>query len=519
MRHSKSLSAFVATLVLGATAWAQNPRIVYPQANQDVRGEVTMRFEGIPTGGYAIIKVDGQFKQATSQEFVVLDTISDRATFPRGDGAYKIEIEILNSAGGRVGRDEVSFNVANGKVATDAEAVRLVHWTNQDRIDANVLRFRVFAESNAIIEGGEMAGAAGGGGMGGSSGGGGAADAGPTYLPAPLDYQVTALMRRIVRDVGLYNGSANISTAVAESFERGREGGGNAAGATAAPARPARRKKGASTSSAPVKGPWLPVWTRAGETGKYFIKTIEQNGTEINATRKAPTIAIADLLPTFVDAPVRPGSTWYTTMVILGDLTSRKGVNVRAPITFTAYENIVTPGGEGRRCAKLEARFRLPDEIAKRIAANLGSKVGTTGAAGAAGPTSIMGGGDAGAGADALLPEDIEVARTDVARVLWFDMDRRQILRSEDQIRSYFELPPPLADAGGGGAAMGAGAGADAAAPAEPQKVTYSLNVTTWLDDRIPPPSNVYNGGLGTAHSRDSVTEPGISRVLQPPAR
>ena len=276
----------------------------------------------------------------------------------------------------------------------------------------------------------------------------------------------------------------------------------------------------------PVKAPWnqdakgAPLWNRASETGKYFVKMIEQNGTEINATRKASTIAIADLLPTFPDSAVRPGSTWETNMTILGDLSSRKGVNVTAPITFTAYDTILTPGGSSRRCAKLESRFRLPENLAKQIAANLGNKVGTGGAAGGGGGAAPApgGGGDAGGADTSLLPEDIQVARTDVARVLWFDMDKNQVVRSEDTIKSYFEIPPAATDAGGGGApTAGAGGGADGAAaePAEPTKVNYNLKVTTWFDDRVPAPNVFYTGGLGTAHSKDSVTEPGIARITQ----
>ncbi len=59
------------------------------------------------------------------------------------------------------------------------------------------------------------------------------------------------------------------------------------------------------------------------------------------------------------------------------------------------------------------------------------------------------------------------------------------------------------------------GGGADAA-PAEPTKIDYSLSVTTWFDDRVPSPNLFYTGGLGTAHSKDSVTEPGLSRITQP---
>ena len=509
MRFLKPFGAAAAiTLVCSATAFAQNVRIVYPQEGQDVRGEVTMRFEGIPIGGYAIVRVDGQFKQASAQSFVVFDTLSDRVTFPRGDGSYKLEVTVLSASGGRIGTDSVTFNVANSRVDETGESVRLVHWTRQDRINNFVQRYRVFAESNANIEGG----AAAGGGAGAGAGAEGATGA-QSYIPAPLDYQVAALMRRIVRDVSLYSGSANITTIVQESFERGREGGESGAGAEVETQRPSRRKV---APSAPTKGPWLPLWTKSAETGTVFTKMIEPNGTEINATRKAASVAIADLLPTFPNSAVQPGSTWETKMTILGDLTSRLPINVQAPITFTAYETLITPAGESRRCAKLESRFRLPDNLAKRIAVNLANKSGAAagGAGGAAGDTGGIGPGGVGgnAGADAgILEEDIDVARTDVARVLWFDMDRRQILRSEDSIRSYFEIP--ALEGGEGGPAVAIGGAGDAAAPTEPTKISYNLGVTTWLDDKIPAPNETYTGGLGTAHAVDNVQEPGLARV------
>ncbi len=511
MRFFKTLGTLVATLVLSAAAHAQNVRITYPQEGQNVRGEVTMRFEGIPAGGYAIVKIDGQFKQAAAQPFVVFDTLSDRVTFPKGDGSYKVDITVLSAGGGRVGTDAVTFNVANSVIDETGEAVRLVHWTRQDRINDLVQRYQVLAESNATIDGGISA--AGGGGAG---AGGDASATSEAYIAAPLDLQVKALMRRVVRDVFMRDTTANITTIVQEAFERGREGGQSGAGTdgagTAAAPRKSRKKK---VPTSPTKGPWLPLWTRSEETGKTFTKRISQSGQEINATRKSSIVAIADLLPSFPDTTVHPGSTWETKMSVLGDLSSRLPINVQAPITFTAYDTLQTPNGESRRCAKLESRFRMPDNLAKKIAVNLGNKSGAAagaagGEAGGIGPAGV--GGNAGTADAGLIEEDIEVARTSVARVLWFDMDRRQIVRSEDTIRSYFEIPP--ADTGTGAVGAVPAAGGDAAAALlEPTKITYNLTVTTWLDDRIPAPNEGYTGGLGTAHAVDSVNEPGLARV------
>ncbi len=557
---SVGVSAAISVDVLAPkVAQAQDVRILYPQEGQDVRGEITARFEGIPAGGYAVVKIDGQFRQASAQDFVVLDTISDRVAFARGDASYKLEITVLNAGGKRVGTSSVSFNVANSKVETGGKPVRLVHWSPSDRL-ADVQRFRVFAEANATTTGGASAGATGGGAAGGGAPGGGAPGGGASaggasaggYVDAPLDFQVSALLRRVLRDTNMIGGSANIQTIVQEGFERQRLGVGGGAGGGAGgdmprvtPVATTRSKTAAPKGLG--KAPWNQddkgndLWNPAPETGKYFIKMIQQNGTEVNPTRKAPSLAIADLLPTFPDVPVRPGSTWGTTMSFVGELSSRTPINVKdAPMTFTAYEDLQTPAGENRRCAKLESRFRLPENLAKRIAASLASKSGGASGAGAPGggapggfPGGAQPGAETGAAAGGLTEDDIEVARTDVARVLWFDVERRRILRAEDTIRSSFEKPATAAAGGdfgaggapgggrfpGGGFPGGPGAGGEAggapAAPAEPETVSYNLSVTTWLDDRVPNPTGQYLPGGAGAHTRDSVAEPGLSRILR----
>jgi len=541
----------------------EGPRIIFPQPDQDVRGEILARFDGIPAGGYAIIKVDGKFKTATSQTNYPLDTISDFATFGSQDAPHTLEVTAINAGGRAIGTASVKFNVANQKVAGDSEAVRLVHWMPADRLNDGVQRFRVFAESIADIQE-PTGGGAGGEGGGGSGGGGGASAggdaAGGNYIAAPLDWQVSVLLRREVRDINGFQNSANIATLVAEAWEHqriseesGTEGGeggssGGSSGRGAAPSRGgggggAARGAAAAADAPPVKAGWAPDWVQGPEFAKFYVKAIQQTGDEINATRKRNNVAIADLLPTFVTSAVRPGSSWQSRQSILSDLSTRKPINIEGTVTFTSYENIQTPGGESRRCAKIESRFPLPEGVSKRIAADLGNKVGTTGAGGggAEGGSSSGGrgapspggaaGGDAAAEAT-LLPEDIKVAQFNMARVIWFDMDKHQVVRSEDTLRAYFEIPPTDAGAGaGGGASAGApsrsgmmgrggigdpglgGEGGAAAAPAEPTKVNYSMNVTTWLDDRLPSPTLRYTGGARTAHSRDNATEPGIGRV------
>ncbi|RYX85462.1 hypothetical protein EON83_05715 [bacterium] len=553
----------------------QGPRIIFPQPGQDVRGEISARFDGIPAGGYAIIKINGQFKTATAQTNYPLDTIADNTTF-NGDGKYTLEVTSLNAGGRTVGTTSVEFNVANQKVAGDSEAVRLVHWTPEDRLNDGVQRFRVYAESIADIQEPSGGGAGGGGGAVGGvapgGAGGGAGGASGSFIPAPLDWQVSVLLRREVRDVYGFQNSANIATLVAEAWEHQRESeasgaGGEEGGAGGASlgggrpggggGRPAGGGGGAAAAPAgpPVKAPWTPDWIQGPEFAKFYVKAIQQTGDEINATRKSNNVAITDLLPTFLTIPVRPGSTWLSRQSILSDLSTRKPINIEGNVTFTAYENIQTPNGDSRRCAKIESRFPLPDGVAKRIAADLGNKVGSSGGAaggaaagggaspggaspGGRGPSSA-GGGAAGGGADGggaseLTAADIKVANFNMARVIWFDMDKHQVVRSEDTLRAYFEIPGT--DAGGAGGAMGGatmgaapgrggmmgatpgmmgagGADGGAAAPAEPTKVNYSMNVTTWLDDRLPSPTIRYTGGTRTAHSRDNATEPGIARI------
>ena len=543
------------------------PTILFPKANQDVRGEISARFEGIAARGYVIVKLAKQgeapqFKTATAQGNFTLDTIADTATF-NGDGLYTLEITALNASGRATGTSSVTFNVANQKVAGNSEATRLVHWTPADRVAESVQRYRIFAESNADITAPSTGagGGAGGGGFGGAGGGGapagrgGGGDTGGggtgTSVPAPLDWQVSVLLRRQLRDAYGFDKAANVATVVAEAWQHQRmdsSGGAGGPGGANQSAAPTRRKGAVPTGapSASGKAPWNPTWVEGPELAKFYIKTIQQTGDDIyevnqvHTRRKPNSVALADLLPTFPTVSVRPGSTWNSRQTIISDLSTRTPINIEGAVTFTSYDTIQTPAGDSRRCAKIESRFPLPDQIAKRIAADIGNKVGKGGGAGggltggSGAPTTAPGaggggvGGAGGAADTGLQPEDIDVAQFNMARVIWFDMDKHQVVRSEDTLQAYFEIPSATtgADAsgaggggfggpGGGGSGPGAGFGGAPAAPAEPTKVKYSMNVTTWLDDRRPDPTVKYNGGAGTAHSRDNVNEVGLSRLTK----
>jgi len=427
----------------------------------------------------------------------------------------------------------------------------------------------------------------GAGGGGGGGGAGGEAD----WTPAPLDWQVSALARRVLRDVGMIDGSANIRTVIQQAFQRQRlseagDAGSGEGGAGGSSGAKKSKLKGVG------KAPWnqtdagVPLWDPAPETGQYFVKMVQPSGAEINATRKEPTIALADLLPLFPVQEVRPGSGWDTRMVIVAELSSvpRQSFKLEnARIRFTNFENVMTPAGHSRRAAKLESYYQLPDNVAKRVAAilsiNGGGGSGGGAAGGGGGSEGGSGGGAAAGGAtDAEAQEEaiqeamaeILVARTRGSRLVWFDIDRRLVLRSEDVIDTYYELEGAAAGGATGSSAalmspaltirssaqmgmgrsgmpgpgmpgmMGPGAGGApggdaAAAPAEPTIVRYNLRIVTQYDDRVPAPSDAYTAGAMTPNSnwpwnpdyfpaerrpnnRDKslVRNPTIQRVLPP---
>jgi uncharacterized membrane protein YgcG len=546
---------------LVSTAWAQEPKVTFPAEGQDVRGEINVTWEGIPEGGYAMVFVNGQLRTATADTTLTLNTLPPN--FP-GDGPVTLTVRGINSGGRRTGESKVTFNIANNKVDVEAEEVRLLLWKPEDRM-ADVQRYRIFAESNATIdEGGGGGGGRGGGSSGGGSGGGDGG--GAEWIPAPLDWQLTALLRRVVRDVSMVDGSANIRTVVDNAFQRQRQseygGGGESGGSGGGTS----TKKKSKAPSFPTKAPWhydeellplqIPLWEPAPETGTYFVKMVHQTGEEINATRKPTTIAIADLLPTFPKGPVKPGITWTTTMTFLSDLSQRLPINVEWRMLFTTFENIKTPAQREIRAAKLESRFQMPNKQAMDIALSLAAMSGAGGAGGggsagaesgssggggrpgASGGRGATGGGAAGASGGAAAgaeidPDTIKNARTNVSRVLWFDIAKRRVVSCQDRLNTYFEIEsesggeggagggsggrPGGGSGGGRGSSMGmGGSGAEGAeAPAEPTRVNYSLFVSTQLDDTIPEPSILFDRRriIPTAHvdpsrNPDDITKP-----------
>lgn len=544
---------FSLCVCLVSTAWAQEPKVTFPAEGQDVRGEIIATWEGIPEGGYAMVFVNGQLRTATADTTLTLNTLPPN--FP-GDGPVTLTVRGINSGGRRTGESKVTFNIANNKVDVEAEEVRLLLWKPEDRL-ADVQRYRIFAESNATIDEG---GGGGGGRGGGSSGGGG--EGGAEWIPAPLDWQLTALLRRVVRDVGMVDGSANIRTVVDNAFQRQRQseyGGGGESGGSGGGSSSRKKSK---APSFPTKAPWhydeellplqIPLWEPAPETGTYFVKMVHQTGEEINATRKPTTIAIADLLPTFPKGPVKPGITWTTTMTFLSDLSQRLPINVEWRMLFTTFENIKTPAQREIRAAKLESRFQMPNKQAMDIALSLaamsgagaggaggggsagaegsssggGSRGGAAGGRGAAGRGAAGASGGAAAGAE-VDPDTIKNARTNVSRVLWFDIAKRRVVSCQDRLNTYFEIESESGGEGGSGggssgrpgggrgSSMGSSGAEGAEAPAEPTRVNYSLFVSTQLDDTIPEPSILFDRRriIPTAHvdpsrNPDDITKP-----------
>lgn len=529
---------------LAARAQTGGPTITYPQEGAPLRGTVKVLFEGVPEGGNAMVYVDltptnrdRAFRSSVTSGIFNLDT------FPLAEGRHSVTIVSFNANGKRLGQTTINFEVANSSIDPGAEAVRLVNWTLRDRVLGQVQRYRIEAESNATITGGASASggsSSGSGGPGGSSGdsSGGGADGGESTIPAPLDWQVNMLVRRIVRDVGLLNNSANIKLVVKDAFQRQRE---DASGKSGGPGGSSGGSSRKARKGPPSKAPWG-TWEPAPEVGQYFVKMITAAGAETNATRKPFTVALGDILPLFPEEAVRPGSPWQTEITLVTELSKRAPVTVSIPMRFTSFETFQTPAGAARRCARLETgRQPLPDNIAMKIArvlqASGGSKGGAGGASGGSSSGAPSGGG--GEGADAAEPAAITVARSTVSRVLWFDVAAHRVLRSEDLIDTYYEEEAPEAPEGGGSSSGGGGpsgfgggsssggpsgfggpsgsGGAEGAAPAEPSTVTYNLRVVKFLDDNIPPPTDDFNAGVGTAHSRDSVKDPSLARVMGKP--
>jgi len=445
---------------------ARAQSIAFPVANQQVRGAIKVTFENFPDGGFAMIYLDGtdlkNLKQATSQPFYALNTLE------MSEGQHSLTAIFFNAGNKRAATSTVNFTVANTVIDESAEGVKLRLWTNADIINDRLRRYRVSAESIGKIEGGPKKDEK------------EAESPIQPYIPAPLDYQVSMLIRTDVRDVALTDGAANIRSVVQLGYQRQRSTEENI------------------LPGPPTKAPWG-SWGASSDAGKFLVKTVTASGVEKNATNKVTTLPIADLLPRFPQGTVRPGSTWESEMSFLGTIPSGSAINVRAPMTFVSFENIQTPTGVEKRCAKLEARFALPLEVATRIGKEIQQAVAAAPAAKAGDAAAAPAAGAAPAGAAGAAAEFATVTAT-VTREIWFDITGSQLLRATDTISAYYEEAAVLL-------------AANATEEVEPYKVTYDVRITKYLDDRIPEPTPSYKAGAGTAHGRDNVRDPSLDKM------
>lgn len=489
----------------GAVAQVNEVVIAYPQPNSVLKGATKVLFNGIPDGGHVAIYIDltptnraQSFREATKLGSFLLDTSA------LSDGPHTMTIIAFGATGRQVSQKTVPFRVANeGSAGVAEDSVRLLNWTPQDVINPKVQRYRVFAISDATIVDGSSSSDSG-------SGSGGSSE--PETTEAPLDKQVDLFIRRTVRDVAMLEKSANIRLIVQEAFERGRQDSESKSGGGSS----TRKKKYVG------KAPWG-NWLKAPESSQAYTKMILQNGREINATRKPATLPLGDILPEFPSYRVQPGATWDGDLTIVGELTQRVPIRLKGvPLAFSGFDNIQTPAGIERRAAKIEiASFSLPDDVAMKIARALQTEAG--GSSSSSGSSSgSSSSGSSGSGGESE-PAEITVARSDMTRTLWFDIASNQLLRSEDVVNTYYEEEEEsessssssnsTSSSDSSSSSSSSGSGSEAATPAVPKSVTYNLRVVKFLDDRLPNPTNTYNGGLGTAHSRDSVRDPSLSKA------
>ncbi len=530
------LLAFGATVAAPQVARAQvvgegGVAIAYPLPNNTLSGASKIMFSGIPDGGYASIYVDltptnksESFRLATTQTSYELDTAA------LSDGKHTLTIVSFSASGRQVGSSNVTFNVANaGSAGVSEDSVRLVNWTKSDVINPKVQRFRIFAISDATITGGSGSESESGsrGGDGGSEGA--ATSDTVTLKPAPLDHQVDILVRRAPRDVGMVDGAANIRLIVQEGFVRDREGGGSggsggSSGTSDLDAYPPGYKG---------KGNWMKEWKRSIESSQAYTKMIKQSGEEINATKKPSTLPLGDILPTFPDYAVQRGATWNTDLTFVGELTKRDPLRLASvPTSLVGFENVSTPAGFERRCARVEvSKLSLPDGTAMAIARALQTEAFSGSGSGGGGSSSGGGGSSGGQGGSATKPPVIVNYRATLTRTIWFDIAAHQLVRAEDTVDAYFEEVDKTGTGRSGSSSSssddGVLTGADAigidpslrrrrggaSVKKVPKSVTYNMRVVKFLDDRSPNPTGKWTGGLGTAHTRDSTREPSLTKA------
>ncbi|PIX41630.1 MAG: hypothetical protein COZ56_11550 [Armatimonadetes bacterium CG_4_8_14_3_um_filter_58_9] len=549
----RMVAIVIGTVALSLPALGQRKvTIIEPQPGAAVKEELTVTVaKAHPGEGYVIYKVDGVFREASSEVQYTLDTKE------LTDGEHTVLVEDHDGTGAIVGTAEVKFTVANKIAAADAttSAVPLFHWDYQQFLDKEITTYVLWAQGIAASAKKKAPAPVGG------AGGGEQGQQGPDVIV--LDRQLSLKIRQIIRDVSV-DGTANVRTIVEGGHERWRHyeqaamdpeepptfagaggwcfsGGGagkkEGAGGPAGAAAPAAGAGGgeAMAMAEPVKV-WdgegscelceehkesglPPIWCPSAEVGRTYTKKIHKSGKEVNATRKydvwpyehGARFAMSELQPMFDDRPVRPGDQWQSAMTFVCELAERRGINATVPLKFLGFE-----WQGGRKTAKLQTEFDMPETQAKEVAMVCIDFVG----AGQAPETGAEGGGAGGGLPSGAFqgtnkkkpPRFISPPRVHVKRVIYFDYARKKILRTEDNINSRFAFKPPKQAAGamGGGMAQGggmAGGGGGASQPAEPESWSYNVTIITQLDESPAEPTPIYNQRGISGRDYDHVKE------------
>src|SRR5688500_6370431 len=98
-RRNSLVSLGLAVCTLLMAGWLASPaqarvRITSPTEGQDVRGQITVRFEGVPAGGYAMVYMYVKWQFALYQNSFSLNTFPPN--FP-GDGPHTIKVVAISA--------------------------------------------------------------------------------------------------------------------------------------------------------------------------------------------------------------------------------------------------------------------------------------------------------------------------------------------------------------------------------------------------------------------------------------
>ncbi len=455
------LWAFTAILMGAMVALALGQeggvRIIAPKANELVRGEVLARFDKPSLNqGYFIVRLDGDFKEATADPSYIINTRKLR------DGDHELAIDARDDRGRSIGTAMVTFKVANDAADTAGPGVTLIHWNIDDYIPNKVLRrHRLWAESvGSAVQitppqaqggqgGGEGDGGAmgpGGGGMmgpggmsGGGRGGGGSSasrlgDRRSSYfggarggggMMAPGGGGMMGPgggggMMGPGGGGGMMGGggsggngpvdasnldsqySLQIRSNIKEvkpSLMNGRLGDSANIRTVVATGFERFREQSQSQSSAPgAKGPWGDWATSAALDQQAFTKTIFPTGEEIRAGGRQWFLNPYGKGPSAALIDLLPR--FPEGQVQPGSKWSTSMTFLPELITMEPIELVTAPMAftsmvelDGRQCAKLETEIELPARLARQVANIIAPNVSSSGGGGGGGAGGAGGGG------------------------------------------------------------------------------------------------------------------------------